>query len=463
MSRTPEASRVGLPEMLERFDRPGPRYTSYPTAVEFHDSIGPSDYEERLAELGRSGDEVAVYVHVPFCAERCTYCACNVVASPFGRRVATPYVERLKAEICRVRERIGRLQPLSQVHFGGGTPTYLTPVELDEVVSSLRSAFDWQDTAEASVEVDPRVTELEHLAVLAAHGFRRLSIGVQDFDPSVQEAIGRIQSEERTRHVVDHARRLGFESVNVDLVYGLPRQTLETVEETLHAAMRLEPDRFAIYSFAYLPAAFGHQRKIDAAELPSAKDKIRLLQQIRSFFLERDFQDIGIDHFARRDDPLAVAQRAGRLRRDFMGYTTRQSEQYIGLGVSAIGMVGGAYFQNEKKLSRYYAALYEGSLPIARGVALDADDTMRADVIADLMCNFAVDKAAFRDKFEQDFDSLFAEDTARLQPLIEDSLVVDAPGALRLTERGRFVARNAAMCFDRYRVGGADGRFSRTM
>lgn len=461
MKESPQGA--DLAALLERFDRPGPRYTSYPTAVEFGDAFGASEYVERLRRFGERDDDLAVYVHLPFCDERCTYCACNVVASPLGRRVAEPYLEHLGSEIDRVSGHIGRRAPVSQVHFGGGTPTYHTPEELDRLIARLQARFEWSDGTEASIEADPRVTTPDQLSVLAERGFRRLSIGVQDLDDDVQQTIGRVQSEDLTRSVVEAARARGFDSVNVDLVYGLPKQSPDSLAETMRSVIDLGPDRLAIYSFAYLPKAFGHQRRIDADDVPAGRHKVELLQTVRAALLDAGYVDIGIDHFARADDALAVAQREGRLRRDFMGYTTRQSTEYVGFGVSAIGFVGNAYVQNVKKLSRYYAALDEGSLPVERGVALDEDDVRRAHVIAELMCNFVVDKSEFGRRFSADFDSVFAEDIQRLSPLIEGGFVVEDGDEIRITDPGRFVARNAALCFDRYRRGGPSERFSRTL
>lgn len=452
-----------LAALLERFDRPGPRYTSYPTAVEFTDGFGAEAYVDRLADFGRRDDDLAVYVHLPFCDERCTYCACNVVSSPLGRRVAEPYLARLDQEIDRVADHIGRRARVTQVHFGGGTPTYHTPSELDALVGKLQERFEWGPFTEASIEADPRVTDHDQLAVLANRGFSRLSVGVQDLDPDVQEAIGRHQSGELTRTVVADARSLGFRSVNVDLVYGLPRQTAASLRRTMEAVIELNPDRLAIYSFAYLPKAFAHQRRIDEADVPRGGEKVELLHLVREALFDAGYVDIGIDHFARADDALAIAQREGRLRRDFMGYTTREATEYVGFGVSAIGFIGGAYAQNVKKLSRYYEAIDGGSLPIERGVQLDADDERRAHVIAELMCNFIVDKAAFRARFGDEFDALFAADLERMEPLLDGGFVIDESDALRLTPTGRFLARNAAICFDRYRRGSPTGRFSQTL
>jgi oxygen-independent coproporphyrinogen-3 oxidase len=459
----PLTSAEALAALLERYDRPGPRYTSYPTAVEFTDAFDEAAYRGRLADAGARADDLALYLHLPFCEARCTYCACNMVASPFGRRVTQPYLDRLFREFTLTSEALGRRAAVSRIHLGGGTPTYHTPEELDAILGALGQAFDLSGITEASVEADPRVTSSDQLRTLARHGFTRLSVGVQDLDPDVQEAIGRVQTAEESREVVDSARKAGFGSVNVDLVYGLPRQTVASIQRTLDSVLALAPDRLAIYSFAYLPSAFGHQRKISEDDVPSGAEKVALLTAIRERLLTEGYTDIGIDHFARPDDALAVAQREGRLRRDFMGYTTRESREYLGFGISAIGYVGGAYVQNVKKLSRYYAALDEGRLPVERGVQLDEDDLMRASVISDLMCNFVVHKADFESRFGRAFDATFADDLPGLAPLEAEGFVVSTPDAIRITPLGRYLARNAAMCFDRYRRGDGHTRFSRTL
>ncbi|MCB9507400.1 MAG: oxygen-independent coproporphyrinogen III oxidase [Myxococcales bacterium] len=453
----------GIGALLERFDRPGPRYTSYPTAVEFSDRFTVDDALRCYADVGRRGAELALYVHLPFCRERCTYCACNVVSTPRHDRVSAPYVQHLLAEVDRVAEAVGARAPVSQLHLGGGTPTYHTPEELTAVVEHLRERFDFAPEAECSVEVDPRVTSRAHLEALAAAGFRRLSVGVQDLEPAVQVAIGRDQPAAMTAATVADARALGFVSVNVDLVYGLPLQTVESLRDTIRAVLDMRPDRLAVYSFAWLPNAFAHQRAIDEATLPRGAEKVALLGAARDLLLEAGYVDIGIDHFALPSDPLAIAQAAGTLRRDFMGYTTRQSTEYIGFGVSAIGYVAGAFIQNEKRLIDYLRAVDGDTLPVARGVQLDDDDLRRAYVIGELMCNFHVDKARYRAHFGRAFDADFAEDLPRLAPLIAEDFVVDDSEGIRVTTTGRFVARNAAMCFDRYRRGAGGNSFSRTL
>lgn len=449
-------------ELLARFNRPGPRYTSYPTALEFDESFGADEYGAHLGRLG-AGHSLAAYVHVPFCEERCTYCACNVIPTPLHDRVSEPYVAHLEKEIALVSEQVSSRPTLSRLHFGGGTPTYLEPAQLARLVEALRQAFDFDENPELSMEIDPRVTSTEHLATCASMGFGRLSLGVQDFNPAVQAAIGRIQTFAETSEAVSTARKLGIPRINIDLVYGLPGQTPESLNETLDQVLLLNPDRLAIYSFAYLPKSQKHQAAIPADTVPTASVRVNLLQAVRERLGDAGYVDIGIDHFARQDDPLAIAQRAGVLRRDFMGYTPRQEVDYIGFGVSAIGCVGGAYAQNSKKLAHYYAALDANTLPTARGLQLTARDRMTAHVIGELMCNFTVDKSGFERTFGRPFDQTFELARGRLASLISQGFVDDNVDAIHVSDEGRFVARNIAMCFDEYLSDEKLSRFSSTV
>lgn len=449
-------------DLLARFNRPGPRYTSYPTALEFDESFDADRYGTHLGRLG-AGDRFAAYVHVPFCEERCTYCACNVIPTALHGRVSDPYVAHLEKEIALVSGLMPGRPTLSRLHFGGGTPTYLEPVHLERLVESLRCAFEFDENPELSMEIDPRVTSMDHLATCASLGFGRLSLGVQDFDPAVQKAIGRVQSFAETNEAVTTARRFGIPRINVDLVYGLPGQTPDSLNKTLDQVLHLNPDRLAIYSFAYLPKSQKHQAAIPAESVPSASIRVNLLEVVRRRLGEAGYVDIGIDHFARQDDPLATAQRSGVLRRDFMGYTPRQEVDYIGLGVSAIGCVGGAYAQNSKKLSRYYAALDANILPTARGLKLTARDRMTAHVIGEIMCNFTVDKSGFERMFGRPFNQTFELARGRLAPLIGQGFVDDNDKTICVSETGRFVARNVAMCFDEYLSEEKLNRFSSTV
>ena len=450
-----KAARVD-PELLRRFDRSGPRYTSYPTAVEFHSGIGEADYARHLreADSGGSGQALSLYVHIPFCERLCSFCACHFIATPH-RHVAATYLQFLAREVDLLAERLPNRRLLAQMQWGGGTPTYLSPAELERLFATIHRHFEVSAGAELAIEVDPRVTTAQHLAVLRSLGFNRLSMGVQDFTPAVQEAIGRRQTFEETRALVDAARALGFsEGINFDLIYGLPLQDETSFEVNLDRLLELRPDRVAMYSFAYVPWARPHQRRIEAATLPAGEIKLALSLSAFDRLLDAGYEPIGMDHFALPGDELARAAREARLSRNFMGYTSSPVAATVALGVSGIGEVEGAFFQNERKLSRYYAALNAGRLPIERGYLLDDDDRVRQFVIRQLMCNFAVDKDVVGRRFGIDFDRYFAAPLARLsaevQPDGKPLLVAEEGRTLRITEGGRVFVRNVCMAFDRY-------------
>jgi oxygen-independent coproporphyrinogen III oxidase len=409
-----------------------------------------------------------VYTHIPFCAERCGFCACHVIASPLGERVTEPYLAHLFREIELVAEALPERRRVVQYHWGGGTPTYLSVAEIHALLDQFERFFSFLPGAELAIEVDPRVTTPAQLQALRARGFNRLSLGVQDLDHQVQEAIGRVQPLEQTAAIIDEARRLGYRGVNIDLIYGLPYQSVASFAATLEEIVALRPDRLAIYSFAYLPWLKGNQKRLEESGLPDRQEKIRLLLETRERLLKAGYLAIGMDHFALPDDELSVARDQGRLKRNFMGYTVQDAPDQIGFGVSAIGQVRGAYAQNHKKLSTYYADLDAGRLPIERGYALNADDRVRADVIQALMCEFDVDTAAIGRRHGIAFDAYFAAELRQLGQLAGEGLAVVEPGRIRVTELGELFVRNLAMCFDHYlaaaqRPGGGGPRFSRTV
>ena len=453
--------------LLARHDRPGPRYTSYPTAVEFHEELDPGMYERHLAAANAKSDEpLSLYVHLPFCEHRCLFCGCHVFVTQ-KHELASPYIDTVLQEAALLADRLPDRRALGQVHLGGGTPTYSSPAELDRLLTGLFQHFTRRDDAELAVEVDPRVTTRQHMEVLAEHGFNRISLGVQDFTPKVQEAIERIQSVEQTRAIVEAARELGFGGVNVDLIYGLPYQQSETFEQTVEEVLALGVDRSAVYSFAFVPWIRGHQKTLDPEDLPDAATKLDLFALARERFLGAGYEPIGMDHFARPDDELARAKREGRLRRNFQGYTVVAGDTVVGLGVSSIGDVEGGYFQNEKKLPAWRTAVESGQLPVYRGVIASPDDLLRRHVIQELMCNTRVDVRDVEKRFDIDFRTTFAEDLARLEPLVEEGLAhVDAT-EVRATPLGTMFLRNLAMCFDRYwrerHEGGDKPVFSRTV
>lgn len=450
------------PDLLARYDRPGPRYTSYPTAVEFHRGFGPANYAAHLAAAAaQTAEPLAFYTHLPFCAQRCGFCGCHAIVSPHGTRVSNPYLARLKRETEMVARLLGDRRGVTQLQWGGGTPTYLTPEQITGLFEHFASLFRFEPGAEIAVEVDPRVTTGAHLGALSAMGFNRLSAGVQDLDPEVQQIIGRIQPLEQTADLVAAARHLGFGGgINLDLIYGLPGQQVNSFAETARAVVALGADRVAIYSFAYVPWLKGHQRTLPADRFPSREQKLDLLMTARDVFLDAGYLGIGMDHFAKPDDELALALRTGTLHRNFMGYATRRAGDLIGLGVSAIGSISGAFAQNHKKLSRYYAALDGGALPTERGYVLSPDDRIRAEAILSLMCRFEVDLGRIAPP------GYFADSLTQLEPLVQDGLVEISRAHVTATPLGRLFIRNVAMCFDAH-LARAQGRpaptFSRTV
>ncbi len=439
------------PELVRRFDRPGPRYTSYPTAVEFHEGVGAEQYAAHLERADRRADEpLSLYAHIPFCIQHCDYCGCHVIATP-RYDVARTYLGYVRREIELAAARLASRRDVVQLHWGGGTPTYLAPDELETLFGHFAAAFRLLPGAEVGIEVDPRVTSRQQLETLARLGFNRLSMGVQDFTPEVQQAIGRGQTFEETRDLVAAARAVGFrEGINLDLVYGLPRQTAATFEANLDRLLELRPDRIALYSFAYVPWIRPRQKRLDPAALPAREGKLALYLAALARLSSAGYEAIGMDHFALPDDELARAARAGRLDRNFMGYTVRAAPAMVAFGVSGIGEVEGGFFQNERKLSSYYEALDAGRLPIQRGYLLDDDDRLRQWVIRQLMCNFAVDKGSVAERFGVDFDAYFADSLAALAEARDAGFVEESAGRLAVTERGRFFVRIVCMAFDRY-------------
>ncbi len=439
-------------ETLRRFDKPGPRYTSYPTAVEFHEGVGEAAYRDRLGEADTQGQEapLSLYTHLPFCEHRCLFCGCHVVITPH-LDIAAKYLSYLKREIDLAGPLLSERNTVAQLQWGGGTPTYFSPDQLTELYEHIQQYFTFQEGAEIAIEVDPRVTTEEHLDRLVSLGFNRLSMGVQDLTPEVQEAITRGQTAEQTRSLIDYARKVGFtEGINVDLIYGLPRQQLDTFEENLRQIIDMRPDRVAVYSFAYVPWIKGHQKKLDESELPSADLKFQLYLRAMERFLEAGYEPIGMDHFALPDDELAQAARNRRLHRNFMGYTVKPASDMVAFGVSGIGDVQRGYFQNEKKLSTYYEAIDEGRLPVSKGYLLDEDDRIRRYVITQLMCNFQVEKAKVTDLFGLVFDEYFATSMRQLEEPLDAGFVEVTDDAVTVTDSGRLFVRNVCMAFDRY-------------
>ncbi|RRH87337.1 oxygen-independent coproporphyrinogen III oxidase [Variovorax beijingensis] len=438
--------------VLRQFDVAGPRYTSYPTADRFIEAFGADEYAAALRErrdAGASAPPLSLYVHIPFCESLCYYCACNKVVTRHRER-ATQYLAYLARETRLQAAQLGRRAAVSQLHLGGGTPTFLSDAQLGELLAMLRESFDFIPGGEWSIEIDPRTVDATRLANLAALGFNRLSLGVQDFDPEVQKAVHRIQPAHQVFGLMADARALGFKSINIDLIYGLPRQNDASFERTMARVCELRPDRIALYAYAHLPERFKPQRRIAAEELPDAAARVRMLSRAIGTLSDAGYVYIGMDHFALPDDPLAVAKRQGRLQRDFQGYSTQPEGDLVALGVSAIGRIGASYSQNAKTLESYYDLLDQGRLPVVRGLALARDDALRRAVIMAVMCRGRVVFDAIGEAHRIDFRHYFATEFAALGPLAAQGLVRVGDHDLEVTAQGWFVVRAIAMVFDRY-------------
>lgn len=440
-------------DLLRRYDRPGPRYTSYPTAPQFSTDFGEAQLRE--VALASNGDPIprrlSLYVHVPFCLSPCFYCGCNRIITRDKARAET-YLARLYREIGMMAALFDRDREAIQVHFGGGTPNFLSPAQIREVMETLRSQFRFSAASErdVSIELDPRFISPADVAELAGIGFNRASLGVQDFDPAVQAAVNRIQGVEETGAIIEACRAHGFRSVNVDLIYGLPKQDPEGFARTLDTVVAMRPDRLAIYGYAHLPELFKPQKQIDATDLPTPEAKLGLLQLAIETLTRAGYSYIGMDHFALPDDALARAQANGSLHRNFMGYTTHADSDLVGLGVSAISHIGDSFSQNPRDLPGWQVAIDQGRLPVFRGMRLDEDDRLRADLIQQLMCQGEIPVRALERRYGIDFEDYFADALEQLRPLQADGLVRVEPGLIAATAQGRLLLRNIAMCFDRY-------------
>jgi oxygen-independent coproporphyrinogen-3 oxidase len=428
-------------ELVRRLDVAAPRYTSYPTVPEWTDRVGPSDWKQVLEEAAAKHGPLSLYAHIPFCREMCSYCGCNVIVSRDPAK-ADRYLGAMKAEARQIADRLGGRRRLSRIHLGGGTPTFLSERQLLALWRLVTDEFVVQRDAELAVEIDPVVTRREQLALLRGLGFHRLSMGVQDFDADVQRAVGRIQTVDQTRAVLDYARELEYGSVNFDLIYGLPMQTPDSWRRTLAEVVTLRPDRISLFSFAFVPEVKPHQRRLPVARLPVGPAKLELFRLGHDMFREAGYRAVGMDHFSLPSDELAWAQEQHRLWRDFQGYTVERAPDTIGLGVSAISSIGSAYFQNVKSLSRYAAAVHEGWPPIERGFRLSPDDQRRRAVIIQLMCNFCVDLPGGA--------AYFAPELERLRDYERDGLLTLDGTRVALTPLGRVFVRNIASVFDIY-------------
>jgi oxygen-independent coproporphyrinogen-3 oxidase len=452
-------------DTLRRFDVPGPRYTSYPTADRFVEAFGEHDLaaalEQRRIGPAAPSQPLSLYVHIPFCEQLCYYCACNKIITKKHEKGAE-YLRLLAREVDLYTLQVGTGQAVTQLHLGGGTPTFLSDEELTSLVHMLRRSFDLVPGGERSIEIDPRTVDAQRLQHLASLGFNRISFGVQDFDPAVQEAVHRVQPFEQVARLMEEARAVGFESINVDLIYGLPRQTPETFTRTLAQVVQIRPDRIALYGYAHLPDRFKPQRRIHVIELPGAPNKLAMLSQALESFQAAGYVYIGMDHFALPQDALAVAKRQGRLHRNFQGYSTQPDCDLIGLGVSAIGRIGATYSQNAKTLEEYEDHLAHGRLPVVRGLALSRDDLARRAVIMALMCQGEVLYESIEHAWVLDFREYFEPELERLRDYEALGLLQVDESGIHVTPEGWYVVRAIAMVFDRYLQGDRNrAKFSR--
>lgn len=447
--------------LLAKYAKPGPRYTSYPTAPVWSDDFGQSREVYRANQHGAQQRPLALYLHLPFCTSLCWYCGCNVKIAR-DHRVSEPYLAALLAEIDQVRPFLEDQRPVTQMHWGGGTPTYLRPDQLEYLVGQLRARFHFAADAELSIEIDPRVTTQAHLESLRRSGFNRISLGIQDFDPQVQAAVHRQQSPEATATLVATCRRLGFESINVDLMYGLPFQTEARFATTLEQVLALAPDRLALFHYAHVPWLKPAQKLLDQDAIPDADTKLAIFEGAISTLLSAGYHYIGMDHFARPEDALTQAQRNGSLRRNFMGYTTQAGTDLYGFGVSAISEIDGHFIQNTRDLQDYQARIQAGKSPVTRGLCLSQDDRLRKAVIEELICNGRVEFAQLSRRFTCDFVQLFEAELDACETLAADGLICLDPGGITVTAYGQILIRNVCMVWDAYLPQG-ETRFSNTL
>lgn len=450
--------------MVAKFDVPGPRYTSYPTAPVWSDEVDESVYRSKLAALGASDKTLSLYIHIPFCKSLCSYCGCNVVIRKEDERFGDEYLKFLFMEIDLVRKYLGAKKKVRQFHWGGGTPTFLSEGQAERLYRKVQENFDIDPDGEIAIEVDARTVGHSKMRKLRALGFNRVSIGVQDFDEDVQKEINRHQPFEMVQALMDWCRQLKFQSVNFDLIYGLPRQTPESFGKTIGQVIGLKPDRIALYSLAYVPWLKRHQKKIDESLMPSNDMKLDIFLTARRKLLEAGYQAIAMDHFALAGDELAKAFDDNTLYRNFMGYTVKPADEYIGLGLTSISFLEDTYIQNHKTLPVYYRFLRQGQLPVERGKILTQDDRVRRWTIHSLMCQFQVDKKAFEKKFRAVFDSYFQAEQGHIDQCAADGLIALKGHTIHVTELGKIFVRNVCMGFDYYlRQKGSYQRFSRTV
>lgn len=453
-------------DLIKRYDKSGPRYTSYPTAVQFHQGFTESQYQ--AVARGTNAESplrpLSLYFHIPFCDTVCFYCGCNKIATK-DRSKAQPYLDRVYRELALQAGLFDKDRFVDQLHWGGGTPTFISHEQMTALMDETRRHFRLRDddSGEYSIEIDPREVKADTIALLRQLGFNRMSLGVQDFEPVVQQAVNRIQSEEQTFTVLDQARAQGFKSVSLDLIYGLPLQTAASFERTLETVIDAGPDRLSIFNYAHLPELFKPQRRINEGDLPASAVKLDILQMTIEKLAAAGYIYIGMDHFARPDDELAIAQREQTLYRNFQGYSTHADCDLIGIGVTSIGKVGRSYSQNHKAIDDYYHAIDSGHLPVFRGVELDDDDVLRRDIITRLMCHFELDMKAIEQQYQLVFSDYFSVELEALQAMQQDGLLEVMDNTLRVQPRGRLLIRNVCMVFDRYLREPSQQRYSKVI
>ncbi|MEJ2142112.1 MAG: oxygen-independent coproporphyrinogen III oxidase [Gammaproteobacteria bacterium] len=451
------------PDLIRKYDKSGPRYTSYPTAVQFTEEFGIDDYKAQIEKSNQSGSPLSLYFHIPFCDTVCFYCGCSKVATK-DRSKAQPYLDHVYKEMALQSELFDTSRVVEQLHWGGGTPTFINHEQMRELMERTRQYFTLldDDSGEYSIEIDPREATAETISVLRSIGFNRMSLGVQDFNPEVQKAVNRIQSEEETSEVIQAARDCGFHSISLDLIYGLPHQSVETFDETLDKILALSPDRLSVFNYAHLPEMFKPQRRINEVDLPSADEKLSIMQHCIEKLTTEGYEYIGMDHFARPDDELALAQKNKTLYRNFQGYSTHADCDLVAFGITSIGKVADCYSQNLKTIDEYYQAIDNNRFPVFRGVVLDDDDRLRREVITQLICHFELDKARISNEFNINFDEYFTIELDEMNEMASDGLV-KMGDIIRVTPSGKLLIRNICMVFDKYMRKLDQARFSKVI
>ncbi len=451
-------------DLINRYDKAGPRYTSYPTALELHEGFTDEHYRQHILKSNANGGPLSLYFHIPFCDTVCFYCACNKIVTK-NRKHAEPYLKNLYKEIELQGSLFDSNRVVNQLHWGGGTPTFLSAEQMQELMKVTRQHFSLKDddTGEYSIEVDPRETNSHTIKQLRELGFNRISLGLQDFDPSVQIAVNRIQTEEQTFKVLEDARAEGFRSTNIDLIYGLPLQTVDSFANTLDKVLLVSPDRFSVFNYAHMPTRFKTQRQINDADLPTAEVKLDILQMVGQKLSAAGYVYIGMDHFAKPDDELAIAQRQGKLYRNFQGYSTHSDCDLIGFGITSIGRVGDAYSQNVKELDDYDRLISQQKLPVYKGVELDEDDKLRSAVITQLICHFELDFSDIEQAYAIRFADYFAKEIELLRPMQVDGLISLSDKDIHVLPAGRLLIRNVCMVFDKYLAQKHQQQFSKVI